>query len=183
VIYNQYRSSLGRIFHLLCVYKDIEIEKEKTFGSAAITTESDINPNEIKEDSKNIENFDNSVKNSISVDKNKVEINDDIIEKSENNKYIFNQEDTSRGKIFDDFSSLKNIDFKVKKEDEYIDGKEMDGQDLSQQDDRIARIREVALEGLQEYADKVDSEIYQFYKKIWLMCDKAVSEKDNSTVG
>ena len=68
-------------------------------------------------------------------------------------------------------------------EDEYIDGKEMDGQDLSQQDDRIARIREVALEGLQEYADKVDSEIYQFYKKIWLMCDKAVSEKDNSTVG
>ena len=94
-------------------YKDIEIEKEKTFGSAAITTESDINPNEIKEDSKNIENFDNSVKNSSSIDKNKIEINDDIVGKSENNKYIFNQEDVSRGKIFDDFSSLKNIDFKV----------------------------------------------------------------------
>ena len=94
-------------------YKDIEIEKEKTFGSAAITTESDINPNEIKEDSKNIENFDNSVKNSSSIDKNKSEINDDIVGKSENNKYIFNQEDVSRGKIFDDFSSLKNIDFKV----------------------------------------------------------------------
>ncbi|MBF1198852.1 MAG: DNA mismatch repair protein MutL, partial [Fusobacterium periodonticum] len=94
-------------------YKDIEAEKEKTFGNAGTTTESSINSNEIKEDSKNIENFDNSVKNSISVDKNKVEINDDIIEKSENNKYIFNQEDTSRGKIFDDFSSLKNIDFKV----------------------------------------------------------------------
>jgi len=28
-----------------------------------------------------------------------------------NSKYIFNQEDVSRGKIFDDFSSLKNIDF------------------------------------------------------------------------
>ena len=94
-------------------YKDIEIEKEKTFGSTAITTESDINPNEIKEDSKNIENFDNSVKNSSSIDKNKIEINDDIVGKSENNKYIFNQEDVSRGKIFDDFSSLKNIDFKV----------------------------------------------------------------------
>ena len=25
VIYNQYRSGLGRIFHLLCVYKDVEI--------------------------------------------------------------------------------------------------------------------------------------------------------------
>ncbi|MFZ7973494.1 DNA mismatch repair endonuclease MutL [Fusobacterium watanabei] len=94
-------------------YKDIEIEKEKTFGSTAITTESDINPNEIKEDSKNIENFDNSVKNSVSIDKNKIEINDNIVGKSENNKYIFNQEDVSRGKIFDDFSSLKNIDFKV----------------------------------------------------------------------
>lgn len=60
---------------------------------------------------------------------------------------------------------------------------DMDGQDLSQQDDRIARIREVALEGLQEYAENVDSELYQFYKKIWLMCDKAVSEKDNASVG
>ena len=94
-------------------YRDIEVEKEKTFGNAGTTTESSINSNEIKEDSKNIENFDNSVKNSISVDKNKVEINDDIIEKSENNKYIFNQEDINRGKIFDDFLSLKNIDFKV----------------------------------------------------------------------
>ncbi len=94
-------------------YKDIEIEKEKTFGSTAITTESDINPNEIKEDSKNIENFDSSVKNIISIDNNKVDINNDIVDSSKNSKYIFNQEDVSRGKIFDDFSSLKNIDFKV----------------------------------------------------------------------
>ena len=93
-------------------YNNIRVEKEKTFGSARTTTESAIVPNEIKEDSKNIENFDSSVKNVISID-NKVDINDDIVEKSENNKYIFNQEDTNRGKIFDDFSSLKNIDFKV----------------------------------------------------------------------
>lgn len=84
---------------------------------------------------------------------------------------------------FDQRDEELEQDSEINPEDEYIDGKEMDGQDLSQQDDRIARIREVALEGLQEYADKVDSEIYQFYKKIWLMCDKAVSEKDNSTVG
>ena len=55
----------------------------------------------------------------------------------------------------------------------------MGEQDLSSQDDRIAQIREVALSGLQEYAENVDSEMYQFYKKIWLMCDKAVSEKDS----
>ena len=96
-------------------YSNIKVEKEnaiklddkiKTFDNTGTITENDINLNEIKEDNKNIEDFDNSVKNVIS-------INDDIVESSKNSKYIFNQEDTSRGKIFDDFSSLKNIDFKV----------------------------------------------------------------------
>lgn len=50
---------------------------------------------------------------------------------------------------------------------------------IAEQDDRISKIREIALEGLQDYAHDVDSEQYQFYKKIWLMCDKAVSEKDS----
>lgn len=94
-------------------YNNIRFEKEKTFGRAGTTTESAIVANEIKEDSKNIENFDSSVKNVISIDNNKVDINDDIVDSSKNSKYIFNQEDTNRGKIFDDFSSLKNIDFKV----------------------------------------------------------------------
>ncbi len=96
-------------------YNNIKVEKEnaikldnkiKTFDNTGTITENDINLNEIKEDNKNIEDFDNSVKNVIS-------INDDIVESSKNSKYIFNQEDSSRGKIFDDFSSLKNIDFKV----------------------------------------------------------------------
>ncbi|ALQ39954.1 DNA mismatch repair protein MutL [Fusobacterium hwasookii ChDC F174] len=89
-------------------YTNIKVEKEsfndinnkmKSFGSAETTTESPINQNEIKENSKNIEDFDSSVKR---------ETFDEV-----KDKYIFNQEDTSRGKIFDDFSSLKNIDFKV----------------------------------------------------------------------
>ena len=46
---------------------------------------------------------------------NKVDINDDIVEKSENNKYIFNQEDVSRGKIFDDFSKLLNKESVLKR--------------------------------------------------------------------
>ena len=89
-------------------YTNIKVEKEsfndinnkmKSFGSAETTTESPINQNEIKENGKNIENFDSSVKRE-TFDEAK-------------DKYIFNQEDTSRGKIFDDFSSLKDIDFKV----------------------------------------------------------------------
>ena len=96
-------------------YNNIKVEKEsfnginnkiKTFGSAEITTETVVNPNEIKEDSKNIENFYISVESSNLTSKR--ETFDEI-----KDKYIFNQEDTSRGKIFDDFSSLKNIDFKV----------------------------------------------------------------------
>jgi hypothetical protein len=50
---------------------------------------------------------------------------------------------------------------------------------IARQDDRITKIREIALQGLQDYAHDVDTEQYQFYKKIWLMCDKAVSEKDS----
>ena len=30
------------------------------------------------------------------------------------------------------------------------------------------------------YADDVDSEEYDFFKKIWLMCDKVCSTKDNA---
>lgn len=56
-------------------------------------------------------------------------------------------------------------------------------QDLSKQDERISKIREIALEGLQDFCEDVDSESYQFYKKIWLMCDKAVSEKDSASNG
>ena len=87
-------------------YNNIKVEKEsftdvnnkmKTFDSVRTDTENNFNLNEIKEDSKNIENFDNSREVS-----NKVK-----------DKYIFNQEDAGRGKIFDDFTSLKNIDFKV----------------------------------------------------------------------
>ena len=87
-------------------YNNIRIEKEsftdvnnkmKTFDNISRDTENNFNLNEIKEDSKNIENFNTSREDSVEV----------------KDKYIFNQEDTSRGKIFDDFSSLKNIDFKV----------------------------------------------------------------------
>ncbi|EGQ79269.1 DNA mismatch repair protein MutL [Fusobacterium animalis ATCC 51191] len=80
--------------------------------------ESNFNPNEVKE---NVETFNNSSSNSDFVDRQKTNI-ENRANKFEGNKlnsneikdkYIFDTEDTSRGKIFDDFSSLKNIDFKV----------------------------------------------------------------------
>lgn len=45
--------------------------------------------------------------------------------------------------------------------------------------DGILKIRDIALEGLQNHSSDVDGEKYQFYKKIWLMCDKALSEKES----
>lgn len=44
--------------------------------------------------------------------------------------------------------------------------------------DKINQIRTLALEGIQEFAEDVDCEEYDFFKKIWLMCDKVCSEKD-----
>lgn len=55
--------------------------------------------------------------------------------------------------------------------------------DLSKNDERVTQIRVMALDGLQDYAEQADSEIYEFFKKIFLMCDKAVSEKDSASGG
>ena len=105
-------------------YKNIEIEKENIVNvnnrieTSKENLENNLNPNEVKE---NIETFDNSSSNSDFVDRQKTNI-ENRANKFEGNKlnsneikdkYIFDTEDTSRGKIFDDFSSLKNIDFKV----------------------------------------------------------------------
>lgn len=55
--------------------------------------------------------------------------------------------------------------------------------DLSKNDERVSQIRVMALDGLRDYAEQADSEIYEFFKKIFLMCDKAVSEKDSASGG
>ena len=62
---------------------------------------------------------------------------------------------------------------------EEVEGDEEHDENIAKTDDRIAQIRDIALQGVQDYSHDVDSEQYQFYKKIWLMCDKAVSEKES----
>jgi hypothetical protein len=39
----------------------------------------------------------------------------------------------------------------------------------------------IALEGIQEFADDVESEQYQFFKKVWLMCDKVYESGESDT--
>lgn len=77
---------------------------------------------DIREEKQDITYIDNIIKTSSNEIKENIEIlkkideGFDLIKKENektNDKYIFNTEDTSRGKIFDDFSNLKNIDFRV----------------------------------------------------------------------
>lgn len=51
----------------------------------------------------------------------------------------------------------------------------------SQPNDIIGNIRQLALQGIQAYSQNVDSTEYEFFKKIWLMCDKACSEQNGDT--
>lgn len=76
--------------------------------------------------------------------------------------------------VFDDETSSYN-------EDEMLDEYPSDEEDDMniESNDKISQIRSIALDGIQEYADDVDSDEYDFFKKIWLMCDKVCSEKDN----
>ena len=49
---------------------------------------------------------------------------------------------------------------------------------MNQTEDKVNQIRALALEGIQDFAEQVDSEEYQFYKKVWMLCDKMCSEKE-----
>ena len=49
---------------------------------------------------------------------------------------------------------------------------------LAAKDERIIQMRELALQGLQDFADDVDNPFYDFYKKVWLETDKMCSHKE-----
>lgn len=65
--------------------------------------------------------------------------------------------------------------------EEPIEGEMMEPEDdmqVGQMEDKVNQIRALALEGIQDFAEQVDSEEYQFYKKVWMLCDKMCSEKE-----
>lgn len=68
-------------------------------------------------------------------------------------------------------------------EEEVADEQEFQEEDGADDIDKINQIRSMALEGIQAYANDVNSEFYQFYKKVWMMCDKICSEQGNYNVG
>ena len=82
--------------------------------------------------------------------------------------YVFDEEDDLLDNEYDD--DVDDFDYTDEtNESEPINANE-----------KINQIRSLALEGIQEFSDDVNSEEYDFFKKIWLMCDKVFSEKDNN---
>lgn len=55
---------------------------------------------------------------------------------------------------------------------------EDEGVNLAAKDKRIIQMRELALQGLQDYADDVTNPFYEFYKKVWLETDKMCDNKE-----
>lgn len=96
----------------------------------------------------------------------------DAISKLLKESYVFDEEEM--------MSPEEGIPMPIERE---IQGDEMGmGEpDMMATDKRIDQIRMIALEGIQEFADDVESEQYQFFKKVWLMCDKVYESGENDT--
>lgn len=96
-------------------------------------------------------------------------------------------------------SEIQNIlseDYLIddKEEPEYDDNEGEEGMDdgtdidftkadIEMDDNKIInKIRELALNGIQKYAEDIMNPLYEFYKKIWSECDKLIidSNKQNS---
>lgn len=76
--------------------------------------------------------------------------------------------------VFDDNDS----DFSYEEDEQVIDEPI---KDEVKSCDNISQIRSLALNGIQDFAENVESEEYQFYKKVWLLCDKFCETDKSST--
>ena len=80
--------------------------------------------------------------------------------------------------VFDDEDmEMDDMSYDYEDDEEDFEEKPME-KESSNSDDKINQIRSIALEGIQEYAEQVDSEEYQIFKNIWMSCDKFYSNKN-----
>lgn len=80
--------------------------------------------------------------------------------------YVFDEDDDMLDNEYDD-------------EDSMVDDNEFESDSMSKPaEDRINDIRKIALDGIQEFAEEVDSDEYNIFKNIWMTCDKFYSSKN-----
>ena len=90
-----------------------------------------------------------------------------------NESYVFDSE------AVDDVPTDESVPSETEPTDNPEMMKEPTQDDISM--DRVAQIRKVALDGIQEYANDINSPLYNFYKKIFNECDRVMTDKIKST--
>ena len=71
-------------------------------------------------------------------------------------------------------------------EEEYYDNEEMPSEATEMNEEEEAgkqyvdQIRKAAIQGIASFANNVDSPSYEFFKKVFMMADKVLSEKENN---
>lgn len=68
-------------------------------------------------------------------------------------------------------------------EQENAEQQAMHAHEIIQHEPIIAKIRETAITGLKKYSEDIESEIYQFFKKVFLEADKVLEGNGNKGNG
>ena len=91
-------------------------------------------------------------------------------------------------KDIDKYSKIIKESYIFDEDEDLVDNDDMDyddNDDMSDDiessksaEDRINDIRSIALEGIQDFAEEVDSDEYNIFKNIWMTCDKFYLSKN-----
>ena len=100
--------------------------------------------------------------------------------KKQNNDYANSLKELNEAKrlmneVYENIMSQENAPIQQNMPPQGMEGEDI-GEETPMEDpqmnDIIDKIRQLAIQGIAQYADQVDSEKYQSLKKIWLLTDK-----------
>lgn len=104
----------------------------------------------------------------------------DKTSKKLNESYILNDEDSLDELADDQLADAEDAEIESDDNIETVPAEtEITDDNTFKQEPNISAIREAALDGLKKYSNDVDSEMYIFFKKIYLESDKIVSQKSS----
>lgn len=104
----------------------------------------------------------------------------DKTSKKLNESYILNDEDSLDELADDQLADAEDAEIESDDNIETVPAEtEITDDNTFKQEPNISAIREAALDGLKKYSNDVDSEMYIFFKKIYLESDKILSQKSS----
>lgn len=104
-----------------------------------------------------------------------------VVRKQLNEAYMFDDEESvnpyeDEGMMNHEGEGMVNHEVEQGESEEE---KAMHAQEVVKHEPIIAKIRETAIEGLRKYSDNPTSEIYTFFKKVFLESDKVLVDGSN----